>query len=270
MRKTLIALALAVGATLPLAAQANMAWLLPNATVVTNRDGAVAIDAAVSEDLFIFERALKLEELRVTGPGGTRLEARNRVAAKNHESFDLELPANGTYRISNVSVALMGAYKAGNETKRFRATPETLAKELPADAEVTSLARTAMRQQTFVSREEAGELTFAPEGDGLELLPLTPVTDLSTGDRSRVRILLDGKPLADTEVSLRPGGNRYRYKSGEITLKTDAKGELDIRWSEAGPWWLGVNYGDRRAPGGTREKPLERAALTVTFEVLPK
>jgi uncharacterized GH25 family protein len=267
MRKVLL---VAATALLPLAASAHMTWLMPNATVVTNRDGSVSIDAAVSEDLFIFERALKLEDLRITGPAGAKLEAKNRLAAKNHESFDLDLPGNGTYRISNVGTSLMGAYKAGTETKRFRATADTLAKELPADAEVLSLARTVARQQTFVSREEAGDAKFTPEGDGLELLPLTQVTDLSTGDSSRVRLLLDGKPLANTDVTLRPGGNRYRYKTGEITLKTDAQGELTIKWTEAGQWWLGANYGDRRAQGGTRDKPLERAALSVTFEVLPK
>ncbi len=170
---------------------------------------------------------------------------------------------------SSFSVALMGAYKLGGETKRFRATPATLAKELPAGAEVVSLTRLSERQQTFVSREEAGDIHFAPEGDGLELVPLNAVTDLSTGDTSRLRLLLDGKPVADATVSLRLGGNRYRYKSGETTLKTDGQGVLTIHWTEPGAYWLGVSVGER-AQGGTLERPLERAQLSATFEVLPR
>jgi len=258
-------------ALLPLAAQAHMTWLLPNASLVTSRDGVVSIDGGVSEDLFVFERALKLDELRITGPAGLKLQAENRQAARHRESFDVTLPKEGTYRISNISQALMGAYKLGGETKRFRSTPATLAKDLPAGAELTSLTRMSNRQQTFVSREEAGELNFAPEGDGLELLPLTPVTDLSNGDTSRFRLLLDGKPLADATLSLRRGGNRYRYKMGEITLKTDAKGEFSMQWTEPGEYWLGASVGARGpAQGGTLEKPVERAALSVTLEVRPR
>lgn len=273
MRKTLLAAAAAVATLLPLAAQAHMTWLLPNTTLVTSRDGIVSVDAAVSESLFSFERALKLDQIRITGPGGLVLQPEGQATARHHESFDVKLPKEGTYRISNISRALMGSYKLGGETKRFRATPETLDKELPAGAELLGLVETSNRQQTFVSREEPGEIAFAPEGQGLELLPLSTVTDLSAGDTSRLRLLLDGKPLADTTVTVRPGGNRYRYKAGEITLKTDAQGEVSIAWTEPGAYWVGASAGERMGPGaaaGTRDKPVKRAQLSATFEVLPR
>ena len=262
MRKTLLIAA----ALLPLAAQAHMLWLLPNATVVTGKDAVVSIDAALSEDLFTFERALKLEQLTITGPGGIKLEAQNRSAARNHESFDLTLPATGSYRISNISTSVMGAYKQGGETQRFRGA----LRDLPADAEVVSLAVMSNRQQTFVSREEPGKIDFAPEGQGLELLPLDAVTDLSNGDHTRFRLLLDGKPVADTAITVRRGGNRYRYKMGEVTLKSDARGEFTVEWAEPGAYWIGANVGDRGMNGGTREKPLQRASVSATFEVLPR
>jgi hypothetical protein len=223
----------------------------------------------LSEDLFTFERALKIERLSITGPGGITVEAQNRSAARNHESFDVTLPKEGTYRISNFSRSTMGAYKLGGETKRFRGALS----EVPAGAEITSLVVMSNRQQTFVSREEPGETQFAPEGDGLELLPLGAVTDLSNGDSTRFRLLLDGKPLADAAVTVRKGGNRYRYKMGEITLKTDAHGEFTMQWSEPGVYWIGANAGERGGMGGmggTREQPLQRAAVSATFEVLPK
>jgi len=263
MRKSLL---IAAATLAPLVAHAHMLWLLPNATVATGKEAVVSIDAAISEDLFTFERALKLEQLTITGPGGIKLEAQNRTAARNHESFDLTLPTEGTYRISNVSSSVMGAYKQGGETKRFRGAIS----EIPADAEVVSLAVMSNRQQTFVSREEPGKIDFAPEGQGLELLPLDAVTDLSNGDRTRFRLLLDSKPVADTAITVRRGGNRYRYKMGEITLKSDAHGEFTMEWAEPGAYWIGANVGDRSMQGGTREKPLQRASVTATFEVLPR
>lgn len=262
-------------ALLPQAAHAHITWLLPNQTQFSaGREAPVAaFDAAVSEDLFIFERGLKLDTLRITGPDGKPLEAENRAASRHRESFEVKLPLDGTYRVSNISQALMGAYKQGGETKRFRTTQATFAKDVPADAEITSLTSTTARQQTFVSREQPGKIAFAPEGQGLELLPLGPVTDLSHGDSTAFRLLLDGKPLPGATLRLLRDGNRYRYKIGEETLKSDDKGEFTVKWTEPGRYLIGASHGERPAQGqpqGTREAPLQRASLSATFEVLPK
>ncbi|MET0210986.1 MAG: DUF4198 domain-containing protein [Burkholderiaceae bacterium] len=260
-------------ALLPLTAQAHMTWILPNTSTLSGKEPVVAVDAAVSEDLFNFERGLKLETVRITAPDGKPAEAENRVSSRHRDSFEVKLTQDGTYRISNVSQALMGSYKQGGETKRFRSTPATFAKDVPADAEVTAISLTTNRQQTFVSKEEPGKLAFAPEGDGLELLPLGPVTDLSHGDKTKLRLLLNGKPAADAQIKILRDGNRYRYKLGEVSLKTDAQGEFTVDWADAGRYWIGASAGPARgpdAPVGTREAPVQRASVSATFEVLPK
>jgi uncharacterized GH25 family protein len=260
-------------ALLPLSAHAHLSWLLANQTQFSGKEPVAAFDAAVSEDLFIFERGLKLDTLRITGPDGKALDAENRASSRHRESFELKLVQDGTYRVSHVSQALMGAYKQGGETKRFRTTQANFAKDVPADAEITSLAVTTTRQQTFVSKEDAGKPAFAPEGQGLELLPLGPVTDLSHGDVTRFRLVLDGKPLPGATLRLLRDGNRYRYKIGEEALKSDDKGEFAVTWTEPGRYLIGASFGDRPAQGqpqGTRDKPLQRASLSATFEVLPK
>ncbi len=81
MRKILLIAAL----LLPLAAEARMPWLLPNATVATGKEAIVTIDAAASENLFIFEQALKLEQLVITAPatsGSRRRTAWRRATAR--------------------------------------------------------------------------------------------------------------------------------------------------------------------------------------------
>ncbi|HEY1102931.1 MAG TPA: DUF4198 domain-containing protein [Burkholderiaceae bacterium] len=276
---------LVLSTQLPLAVHAHMTWILPNQTQLSGKEPVVSVDAAVSEDLFSFERGLKLDAVVITGPDGAAVAAENRSSARHRDSFDVKLVKDGTYRISNVSQSLMASYKQGSETKRFRGTVEAFAKEVPADAEVLSASITHSRQQTFVSKEDPGTPAFAPEGRGLELLPLGVATDLSDGDNTRFRLLLDGKPLPDATVKLLRDGNRYRYKLGELTLKTDAKGEFSVQWSEPGRYWLGASYPARAAApavvtvpsavppagsGGTRDKPLQRASLSATFEVLPK
>lgn len=264
---------IALAALLPLSAQAHMTWILPNSATASGKEPVVAIDAVVSEDLFNFERGLKLGAIRVTAPNGQTVPTENPVSSRHRESFEVKLTQDGTYRISNVSQSVMASYKVGGETKRFRGSAEGFAKEVPATAEIIGMSVMTNRQQTFVSKEEPGELKFAPEGEGLELLPLNAVTDLSHGDKSKFRLLLDGKPVADAQIKVLRDGNRYRYKLGEVALKTDAQGEFTVEWTEPGRYWIGASAGDRPTqggPAGTREAPLKRAGLSATFEVLPK
>lgn len=271
---TMRKLALVAAAVLPLAAQAaNMIWLLPNEVQVENREHIVSVDAGAAEDAFVFQRNVTLGQLRITGPNGSRLQAENQVSSRHRQSFDVRLPDNGTYRISNLTRTLMGSYKQGSETKRFRTSPENLARELPEGAELQGLLQSTDRQETFVVRGDATPAAFAPEGDGLELVPLDAVVDLSTGDSSRFRLLLNGKPVANTDVTVLLGGNRYRYKRGDLLVKTDAQGEFKVSWTDPGVYWIGTSVGERMGrggTGGTREKPLENFSVSATVEVLPK
>lgn len=256
-----------------LAAHAHHPWLLPTHTVVDNRDGVVAIDAAATEDLFEFDNCgIPLDGLVVTGPDGAAVAPGPvNTASRHRTSVELKLDKPGTYRIANVSQGVMASYRLGGETRRFRGTAEAWEKEKPAHAEDLRVTHTASRIETFVARERPSDKPFAPVGAGIELIPLDAPVDLSDGDRTRFKVLLDGKPLADAAVSLLRGGNRYRYKMGEQSLRSDANGEFAITWAEAGRYWLGVNH-SVPAPGATDPKapPLRRASYTATLEVRPR
>lgn len=264
---------LAAGALLCLTAQAHRPWLLPSATLADGQAPVVSVDAAISEDLFEFDAfPLVLDTLRVTAPDGSIVAPDTRVDAKRRSTFDVKLAQKGTYRIAGVTDTAMASWKAGGETRRWRGAPAALAKEVPADAQDLQVTRQLARAETFVTNETPGPLAAAISGEGLELQPLTNPTDLSVGDASRFRVLLDGKPFANADVTLIRGGNRYRYKMGELALKTDAAGEFGVAWPEAGRWWLGISHGGRAqgvapAPGGA---PARRESYSATFEVLPK
>ncbi len=266
---------LACGATLSLSAHAHRPWLLPSATLIDGPAPVVSIDAAISEDLFEFDSfALLLDTLRVTAPDGSAVAVDARTEAKRRVSFDVKLAQKGTYRIAGVTDTAMASWKVGSETRRWRGAPAALAKEVPADAQDLQVSRQLARAETFVTNETPSALPASVTGDGLELLPLTNPTDLSVGDATRFRLLLDGKPYAGADVTVIRGGNRYRYKLGELALKTDAAGEFSVAWPEAGRYWLGVNHGDRppgaAAPASAPPGGARRESYSATFEVLPK
>ena len=264
-----VLLACALGAA-SAAAQAHHPWLLPNATLLDGKDNVVAIDAAASEDLFEFDnRGLPLDGLAITGPDGRAVTPPAVNSSSRHRSsFEFALEQPGTYRIANLSDGVMVSYRQGGEVKRFRGTREAWEKARPADAGEVRVTRLASRVETFVARQRPSDQPFAPANGGLELIPLDAPVDLSDGDRTRFRVLLEGKPLADAAVSVLRGGNRYRYKMGEQNLRTDAQGLITVAWDQPGRYWLGVSHA---IAGATPEAPPEqRLSYAATFEVRPR
>jgi uncharacterized GH25 family protein len=273
---------LSLAALLPTAAHAHRTWLLPSATVVSGKEPQVSVDAAVSEDLFEYDtNSLALDGLSIVAPDGSKLSAENLGTTRRRSSFDVKLTQPGTYRIVNFSETAMASYKVGGETKRWRGNLDALAKDVPANAEELQVTRMQNRVETYVTNDNKSDnkadnktdpktsKAFTPQGSGLELIPLTTPTDLSAGDSSSFRLLLDGKPASDLDVTILRGGNRYRYKMGEIALKTDAQGQFSVKWPEAGRYWIGASAGGR-GPGGTAAQPARRASLSATVEVLPQ
>ncbi len=112
--------------------------------------------------------------------------------------------------------------KATGQPRRWRGTPETFAKEVPADAQDLVVAQSIGRVETYVT---VGKPTsIKATGQGLELAPVTHPNDLVKGEKATFGFLVDGQPVPNLDVVLIEGGTRYRDKVGEIKLTTDAKG----------------------------------------------
>lgn len=267
------ALAVSLSVALPMAAHAHRSWMLPSATVLSGNEPWVTVDAAVSNDLFYFEHnALRLDNLAVIAPDGKAVEAENKSTGKYRSSFDVKLAQKGTYKLTMVSDALSASYKVGTENKRWRGTAESFAKEIPADAKDVNVSRMQNRMEVFVSSGKPTDTVLKPTGSGLELAPITHPNDLFAGESSNFRFLLDGKPAADIEVTLIPGGIRYRDQLGEIKVKTDKDGKFSVKWPSAGMYWMSAsNGGPQMGPQGavgTLNKPIRRVSYSATLEVL--
>jgi len=270
-------------------AMAHSQWLLPSTTQVavsTNpeRPAYVGVDAASSNGLFYADHnAMRLTGLKITGPDGTEIAPENAMTGRYRSTFDVRLEKPGTYRIASVNRSVSATYRVGEEVKRFRGTEATLASEVPADAADLKVSRNFGRVETFVVAGAPSEV--APVGEGLELYPLQPVTDLVVGETARFRVLYNGQPVPDLEVKVVPGGVRYRGELGDQIVKADAKGEVAVDWKLAGAYWLNASYpprpaaeedddhgpqaGDAGQGAQPREMPALRASYSGTFEVLP-
>lgn len=263
--------ALAAIAVVP--ASAHRQWMLPSSTVLSGDDVWVTVDAAVSNDLFYFEhQPLRLDAVKAWAPDGTEAAIENKATGRYRSTFDVHLTQKGTWRIASVSDGLNGSYDLGGKTERLPrgTTAANLAERLPAGATNVKTAESNNRNEIFVTVGEPTTTLFKPTGKGIELAPVTHPNDLIAGETASFQFLLDGKPAAGLAVTVIPGGIRYRNQLGEVSLKTDAQGKVDVNWTEPGMYWLNVTTPQaEREEGATGEPPLQRrASYVTTLEVL--
>jgi uncharacterized GH25 family protein len=263
IRAASIALGLALAAA-PVA-HAHRAWLEPQNTALSGESGWVAVDGAISNDLFVADHApMRLETLSITNPDGSTAAPQNSSTGKYRSTFDVALPKAGTYRIANASDGLTTSYKLGAETKRWRGSQAELATAIPAGATDVKVTQTARRVETFVSMGAPSTTALKPTGAGLEVEYVTHPNDLAAGEEARFRLLLDGQPAKDVEVEVILGDTRYRAAGVELKVKSGADGVFKIKWPEAGMYWIeaSVRGGKASIPNAERS-----ATYAATLEV---
>ncbi|MFV0277883.1 MAG: DUF4198 domain-containing protein, partial [Parahaliea sp.] len=137
---------------------------------------------------------------------------------------------------------------------------------VPKAAKNLEVTQSSRRLESFVTAGEPNTTALAPTNIGLELAPVTHPNDLYAGEGATFRFLIDGQPAEGVEVSIIPGGSRYRDSQEEIKLASDTDGKVVVTFPEAGMYFLEAEYSDDQAKAPATRR---RGAYTATFEVLP-
>lgn len=246
--------------------EARRLWMLPSATVLSGEAPWITVDASFSSELFQPSFALTLDGLLVTAPDGSTVAASNLHRGQKRSSFDLKLEQEGTYTLSLMRESVFAFWQQDGEQKRWIGTPEGFAANVPADAAELRASVIQRRIDTFVTRRAPTAQAGRQTGKGLELVPVTHPNDLMVDEAARFRLLLDGKPATGLEVTIVPGGNRYRDQVNETVLRTDADGAIAFTFPQPGMYWLGASVRDDNSG---LPRVARRASYSATFEVLP-
>lgn len=262
-------LAACIGLAMPLGVQAHNVWLLPSQTVLS-QNAWITVDAAVSNDLFHFNHVpLRLDNLVITAPDGSRVASQNSHTGKYRSVFDVDLAQDGTYRLAIVNAGLMASYEdEKGERKRWRGSVADLATGIPADARNVEVVQTQGRIETFVSVGKPDRKALEPVGVGLELVVRSHPNDLFAEEKTTFQMLLDGKPAKGVEVEVIRGATRYRDQLEEIRVTTDDQGVFSVTWPEAGMYWMEAATRDEVTI--VTQANVRRASYAGTFEVLPQ
>ena len=262
---TLLAAAVCTAAIAPL--QAHRLWMLPSTTIVSGDDDWVTFDAAASNDLFFPDHQPLRAEPAVVQPDGTPGKVENMHIGQYRSNFDLHMTQKGTYKIVIRNGGVMGSFKVNGVEQRLPrgTTADKLATAIPAGATDVKLGETLSRNEVFVTSGAPTETVFKPSGEGLELVPVTHPNDLVAGEAATFKLIADGKPAANIEVTVIPGGSRYRSSVNEVTLKTDAQGQVSVTWPGAGMYWMSASAS---APSTAIPNAEKRMSYTTVLEVL--
>ncbi len=249
---------------LPVSAQAHRAWLAPTSTVLSGTEAWVGFDAGMSNGVFVADHAaMNLSGLTITAPDGSTAQAANAMTGRYRSTFDLHLTQAGTWRVANVSGGVVVSYRQGAETRRWRGPQADMAANIPADATDIVATRANSRTETFVTLGEPTAIALT--GQGLELVPVTHPNDLVAGEPATFKLVRDGQPAADMEVTIARGGSRYRDHPEEMTVRTGTDGAFTVTWPEAGLYWMNASV---RLPA-EGDQLAYSAAYNGVVEVLP-
>ena len=266
MKKSIAILAALATLALPMSAQAHRAWLAPTSTVLSGTDAWVGFDAGMSNGVFIADHAaMNLAGLVITAPDGSTLAPENMMRGRYRSTFDAHLTQTGTYRVANVMGGVVVSYKQGGEQKRWRGAEADMATNIPADATEVVATRSDSRIETFVTLGAPSTAALAATGQGMELVPVSHPNDLVAGEAATFKLVRDGRPAANLEVTIARGGTRYRDNPEEITVTTAADGAFTVTWPEPGMYWMNASV--RGAASG--DQLAYNAQYNGVVEVLP-
>lgn len=268
MKRSTLAIAAAL-TLLPLTAFAHKAWLMPSQTVIAGQNPVITVDAAVSNDLFYFNHVpLRLDNLVITAPDGSKVQPANPATGKFRSVFDVDLKQQGTYRIATVNSGLNATWDEAGKPKRWRGAAADFATGVPKDAKDLQVSQTVGRVETFVTNGSPNDTALKSTGEGIELVPVTHPNDLFAGEEASFRLLIDGQPAGGLEIEIVRGATRYRNAQDEIKATTDANGEFRVTWPEAGMYWLETTQQDAKT--SVAQAKQRRLSYVATLEVLPQ
>jgi uncharacterized GH25 family protein len=268
LRLAIAAIAVSAAA-IPATLSAHRLWMLPSITVVSSNDAWVTFDAAASNDLFHADHQPLRAAPDAFAPDGSPAKIENWATGRYRSTFDLHLTQPGTWKVAMVNQGLGGSFKLNGQDQRLPrgTTLDKLATAVPQGATDVKLVQMDSRNEVFVTSGAPTDTVLKPTGKGLELAPVSHPNDLVATEAATFGLLVDGKPApAGLEVTVIPGVRRYRDAEDAITLKTDAKGQVQVKWPAPGMYWLNATTegASTAVPNATR-----RMSYATTLEVLP-
>lgn len=228
-------------------------------------EGWVSLDAGFAEIFFQSEVAFDKGNFQVMTPTGEWVAPARIEQFTTRSLIEYQIKKEGTYRFSTGvrKAAIFRKYEINGEVKHTRDPKEVL----PEGAKVLDHFQSVTLADTYVTLKAPTKASLKPYNQGLEIVPVTHPNDIYANESFSAQVLLDGKPLSDTEVSLFIGYDMSEQEKALVTAKTDKNGKVEFTATNAGVYLLYVRK-SAPAPKGA-EAPNYGYVYTLSFAVNP-
>lgn len=239
-------------------AAAHAPYLLPNNFDLNKRDH-VSVQASFTENFFIPDVAMKADDYHVVKPDGAKVPVAP-LYTKDLAVLDVSTPDDGTYRVStgNRSGRTAKAALLPDGTWRFFGERESP----PEGAKLHDM-HSITRADVFVSRGAPTDTALAPTGKGLEFQWLTHPNRLLAGTPLKLRVVFDGKPVANQVIEVRRGALEEGAGAAPAEVRTSVDGGASVPFAGPGIYHLMARY----RFGLSVEPKAESHTYAITVEV---
>lgn len=237
---------------------AHSPFLIPVSFTPAN-DNWVTLDAGFAEVFFQPDVAFDKGNFQLLTPAGQWQAPGRYEQFKTRSLVEHQLTEKGTYRFTTGPRlgAVFRFYELNGARKATRDPKEVL----PKGAKLLDHYQSVTLAETYVSNDKPTATALKAYDKGLEIVAINHPNDLYAGDNFKLRVLLDGKPLAAKDVSLFIAQNEKPI----ATLPTNAQGEVEFAALNKGVYLLHVRH---TAPAPKEaEAPNYGYVYTLTFAV---
>lgn len=251
-------LSLAVAA----AASAHMPYLLPTLFDIGKGDH-VTVSASFAEDAFVPEIAMRDAPFHLIRPDGTRGEIGPVTYLRDLAIFEADTKADGTYRLTS-------GQRAGRKSTMYRDGDKWVVQgesedPIPAGATLVPVQSMTLAD-AYVTRGAQNDAALKPFGAFLEIQAITHPNAISAGGEAKFVLLFDGKPLANTDITLFRAAGVYDGKKVAAQTKSDAQGRFTLKPEDAGIYLILVRH-RAEAPAGS-PTPWRSYTYTLAFDAV--
>lgn len=293
-------LKIALLSSLPVVASAHTAspFLLPEA-FDTKTAQNLSFQSAVTIEKFFTPSINFKTHYVITEPDGQQKLVNPAATLKRFNVAEFDLPKEGTYRIrtqdavgNNSKYALVDgrwlrvraarpqtANAAKPEQKNAQAQMQKAAEKKPAQPprmimsdQVPANAQTLevtnhLIAESFVTKAKPSAVP-AVSNKGFELKFITHPNELYQGESFKAQVLNNGKAVKDLEIDVFKGAGQFDgAQTQELSaVKTDAKGEFEVKFDQPGVYLITTSYPEANADA-TKKPATDVYTYGLTVEV---
>ncbi|PUA30508.1 MAG: hypothetical protein B0W54_08490 [Cellvibrio sp. 79] len=225
----------------------------------------VSLDAGFAEVFFQPDVAFDKGDFQLLTPAGVWQKPGRLEAFKTRTLIEHQLTEKGTYRFSTGLRygAVFRFYELNGERKAIRDPKEAL----PAGAKLVDHYQSVTLAETYITNDKPTAVALKPYSKGLEVVPVTHPSDVYAGEKFAVKVLLDGKPLANKEISVFKAQDGSEHEKPYLNATTNTKGEAELAMADTGIYLLHTRH-TAPAPKNA-EAPNYGYVYTLSFQVEP-